>query len=272
VQILRSLCAFSLILLIAACGGSTTPPTVTGPTPQTVTIQNRTTERVAAEKNTPTLDNCGGSDTMRQTYSRGRNTTVTISLGLVAAAEATIQVVKANIEASLNVEEGTEVSAGNDAQLSAAPGTRVQHTIQWYETYEVGTAVYGNLSIPYRVRVGYDNDITAQNLGCSGSIVTPNIAPTLTSIPQPVITVTTPAPIIEPTIAAAGFPRNGKANVPTRIYRRPTGAFDDIVTGMFANDEVVVLSQDGDWYFVRHTNLMGTYEGWVEAEDITLTE
>jgi len=180
------------IIILASCDTSvpTLPGTPTAIPSGWIRRENAITQRRLVEQSTPRINNCSGGSTSNE-ISRGRSTTVVMSLSISAEVEANIlTAVKGTLGAEFNVEEGETISANNSVTLTLNEPMIVNYVIQWYETWEVGTVVIDNLelSFPYEVRVGIDADIIGNQ---RETCLTPS--PSNTFSPTPIPTDTPPA-------------------------------------------------------------------------------
>jgi hypothetical protein len=219
----HSLLAGAVVLITAVL--SACSPTASNPATPTispvVTFANQRTESIFIETIEVPLENCNGSGAVSAQTGRDRSTTVAINLSISGGVEVGIsELVSAKLETQLGVENGETTSAQQDITVEVAPGTQVTYTITWYETWQVGDAVVGSVTIPYRVRTGVRGDLgsgTSQQCSGAQSITQPTLpaasatAINLPTLPPPAATTVPPTaqPLIQPTtvpIQADAYP------------------------------------------------------------------
>lgn len=215
----------ALFGLLTACRPSS--PSDPGNLPFAYHLQNQKTERVLADSNDWVVDNCGGSGDAKRVIGRGRESTVSIELGVEL--ELNIELgVKLRLQAHFGRQEGETLSYSDGVEVNVAPGSSVRYQLQWYETWQTGEMVLGvvGLTIPYRIRTAFDADTKAYSQECPTKTATLATAsptllwsstpqetdypPTFTSIP-----VTTVIPSFTPTATTSATPTATNTTLPT---------------------------------------------------------
>lgn len=222
-----------LILLMAGCDGSVTPPTQVAqdviPRVQVIPSGNPPEKRIISEE-VISQNNCGGSATVSSTVGRSYSVVYTLEIGAEMSVDASGSVglpgvgeVEIGVEVATNygVTYGREESLSRSLTVSAKEETSMLHSLQQVEYWETGelVIVYGEKEkrYPYSFRRDFGIELVkSENMCCPSSTlvpetpmlpsptpypVTPSASPTDTPLQAantPVLPTDTPAPVETP--------------------------------------------------------------------------
>lgn len=216
ISYLRLLVALISILTICSC-----QPFLTAPTQAAQAQVAQSSLQVIIQSDTPgkeevqtiEIDNCNGKSDLTRTEQRSQSIDVTVSAEIAAKIGASIEVISADVQATVGASRTSGASRTTGINLTAPPKTKMVFQIVWIGNEQIGIVQNvrnSNIPIAFRGFTPTDWRIKSQqDIGCPGSSapqpVLP-IPPTYTPLPTLTPYPTLPSPILIPTVAPTSIP------------------------------------------------------------------
>lgn len=184
-ETLISLVLFSLVLFACSPGATPLTPTQVSAASQ-VLIQGNT---LAEETQTIELDNCDGKADAVRSEQRGQSVDVTVSAEVAAKLGVSVEVIQAEVQATVGAQVTDSGYRSSTIQLVAPPKTRMVFQIVWTGPEQVGIVQnLKSVGVPIAFRRFSPTDVKIKgqlDIGCPGNATSNNNSQSSTQNPQP---------------------------------------------------------------------------------------